>query len=102
MSNEIKIPDGKELKIKIDDGVLPGKYANQIIIMHSKDEFILDFVTFLPPGPNVVSRVIMTPGHFKRILAGMNDNLQKYERNFGEISIANDPVVPSEGGKSIH
>ena len=83
-----------ELKIKINDNVLPGHYANQIVIMHSQDEFILDYVAAFPPEPTVVSRMVMTPGHFKRILAAMNDNLKKYEIQFGEIKTAVEPITP--------
>jgi len=38
-----------------------------------------------PNGSALVSRIIVSPGHFKRVLAALADNLQKYERQFGEI-----------------
>jgi hypothetical protein len=90
-----------ELKIKINDNILPGHYANQIVIMHSQDEFILDYVAAFPPEPSVVSRVVMTPGHFKRILTAMTDNLKKYESQFGEIKTAVEPITPV-GSQPLH
>ncbi|MBI4811845.1 DUF3467 domain-containing protein [Candidatus Falkowbacteria bacterium] len=40
----------------------------------------------------VVSKVITTPGHMKRLVAAMNENLKKYENAFGEIK-----DIPSVG-----
>jgi len=91
----------KELKIKIDDKKLPGSYSNQAIIMHSKDEFIIDFIAAIPPEPSVVGRVIMTPGHFKRIAYAMKENLENYEKQFGEIEISVDPITTTEQ-QSVH
>jgi len=92
---------GGELKIKINDNITPGKYANQIVIMHSQDEFIIDYIAAFPPEPGVVSRVVMTPGHFKRILSAMKENLDKYEKQFGEITVSGDPMPP-KGSPSVH
>jgi hypothetical protein len=32
-----------------------------------------------------VARVVVTPGHLKRIIAALTDNLEKYEANFGDV-----------------
>ena len=37
--------------------------------------------------PEVVSRVIMSPEHAKRLLAALNDNIRKYESQFGTIEL---------------
>ena len=51
-------------------------------------EFILDFATMLPglPKASVSNRLIMTPEHAKRLLMALQDNIQKYESQFGTIS----------------
>ena len=101
MKNENYPKASGEVKIKINDNVLPGHYANQIIIMHSHDEFIMDYLAAFPPEPIVVSRIVMTPGHFKRVLTAMAENLKKYESQHGEIKMATEPVTPS-GSNSLH
>jgi hypothetical protein len=44
-----------------------------------------------PPAGAVTARVIVSPGHMKRILAALQDNIAKYENSFGTIQIAEEP-----------
>lgn len=83
----------KQLQIKISDDILKGAYANAMQVAHSREEFILDFLNLSPHmGAGVVSsRIIMSPGHLKRVIAALSDNLKKYEDKFGKIEEANDP-----------
>ncbi len=88
-----------ELQINIDAEVANGVYANLAMINHSPDEFVVDFI-FVQPGTargQVRSRVIVTPGHFKRLLTAMQQNLERYERMFGTIE-AKLPQSPAPGG----
>ena len=39
----------------------------------------------------VTARVIVSPGHMKRILAALADNISKYEKTFGTIQTAEEP-----------
>ena len=84
---------GKQLQIKISDEILKGNYANAMQVAHSKEEFILDFMNLSPhQGVGVVSsRIIMSPGHLKRLVAALADNLKKYEDQFGNIIQADSP-----------
>lgn len=85
MANNINKP--QDLKLNIAPDVAQGTYSNLAIISHSPTEIILDFAQMLPgtPEANVRSRVIMNPVHAKRLLMALEDNIQKYERNFGSI-----------------
>lgn len=86
-----------QVQITISPEVAVGKYSNLAIIGHSETEFILDFAAALPgaQGPQVVSRVIMTPEHAKRLLGALQDNIQKYESQFGAIHVNNGaPQMP--------
>ncbi len=80
----------KQMQIKISDEVLKGNYANATQIVHSKEEFVLDFLNLSPHmGAGVVTaRVIMSPGHLKRVIAALSENLKKYEDQFGKIEQA--------------
>lgn len=78
-----------QLNIELGDDVAEGIYSNLVIIAHSNAEFVLDFVRILPgvPKARVKSRILMTPQHAKRLLMALDDNLQKYEAQFGDIEL---------------
>ncbi len=79
----------KELSINLRPEVASGKYSNLAVLTHSRSEFILDFAAMLPgtPQPEVVSRLIMNPEHAKRLLLALQDNVSKYEAQFGKINL---------------
>ncbi len=81
----------KQIQIKVKDEVLEGKYANVAQVQHTREEFILDFMSIFPPAGTLNSRVIMSPGHFKRMISAMQENLSKYEQKFGNITQADEP-----------
>jgi len=83
----------KEIKIKIGDNELKGAYANLMRVMHTKEEFVLDFanVVFPQEGGIVTARVITSPGHLKRIIRALEENLKRYEEKFGKIEEAKEP-----------
>ena len=87
----------QQIQIKIDDATLKGAYANMMGVAHTKEEFVLDFINIYPAqGTGVAtSRVIVSPGHIKRILNAVKDNIEKYEKNFGKITEAD---APTSGG----
>jgi len=60
---------------------------------HSGEEFILDFMNLFPPTGQLVSRVIVSPSHYKRLVMALQENLKNYEQQFGTISLA---VVPDQ------
>ena len=78
----------KELSIELKQEVAKGSYSNLAIITHSHSEFIIDFASMLPglPKPEVSNRIIMTPEHAKRLFLALQDNISKYEANFGVIT----------------
>ncbi len=84
-------PGQKQIQIKAKDEVLAGKYANVAQVSHTKEEFILDFMSIFPPAGTLNSRVIMSPGHYKRMIKAMQDNLQKYESSFGSVQESDAP-----------
>lgn len=81
----------QQVQIKADDAALKGTYANMMQVAHTKEEFVLDFMNLLPPQGTLVSRVITSPGHLKRIVAALKDNLERYEKQFGNIEQAAGP-----------
>ena len=78
-----------QLQIELKEDIAEGTYANLAIIAHSTSEFVLDFVRMMP-GVNkakVKSRIVMTPEHAKRLALALQDNLMRYEAQFGEIRL---------------
>ncbi|MCK4474091.1 DUF3467 domain-containing protein [Candidatus Parcubacteria bacterium] len=78
----------KQLQIKAKDSDLKGVYSNLMQIVHTKEEFILDFFLVSPPQGFLSSRVIMSPGHTKRMVKALQENLARYEEKFGKIEEA--------------
>jgi len=81
----------QKIKIKAKDEDLKGAYSNLMQILHTKEEFILDFFLVSPPQGVLSSRVIMSPGHIKRMIKALEENVSKYEGKFGKIEEAEVP-----------
>ena len=63
-----------------------GVYSNSMLVMHTQNEFILDFLAVVPPQATVNSRVIVRPETLKRMIAALKDNMDKFEARFGEVA----------------
>ena len=85
------MPEEKQIKIKVKDDDLKGKYSNLMQIIHTKDEFLLDFFLVSPPQGILTSRIIMSPSHLKRVVKALQENIGKYEGKFGKIEMAEVP-----------
>lgn len=77
-------------KMKVNIEVPPdldATYANFAMITHSASEIIIDFARVLPNAPKskVHARIVTTPLHAKLLLRALQENLDKYEAQFGEI-----------------
>ena len=91
--SEKKKTEQKQLNIAIDETVADGVYSNLAIINHSTSEFIVDFITVMPGAPKakVKSRIIITPQHAKKLAKALNDNISRFEDNFGSIKDYDNP-----------
>ena len=85
--------ESKEIQIKARDEDLKGVYSNLMIVSHTKEEFCLDFINTFNP-PTLTSRVLMSPGHLKRMIRALEENMKKYEEQFGEVEVAKEPEAP--------
>lgn len=79
------------INVKIGDEELKGRYSNLLRITHTREEFILDFVNFVPPQGAVTARIVTSPGHLKRILHAVQTNLERYEKSYGAVREAPEP-----------
>jgi len=83
-------PKPLKIQVKMPDALMGGVYANNIIISHTKEEFIITFVMITPPHGIVTSRVVMSPSHTKRLLNALQDNIRKYEQAIAKIEPASE------------
>ena len=93
MSKESKLQPMK-VELSIDNNVAKGVYANHLVVGHTANEFFLDFFSIAGPQGSHTARVFTSPGHMKRIINAIQDNLVRYENSFGKIKEAPEP---SEG-----
>ena len=76
-----------EIKVKIADEVLKGCYANTLLVAHTAEDFVLA----LPPQAVCNARVIINPGHLKRVIAALQQNLAIFEAKHGVVAATPDP-----------
>lgn len=81
----------QEIKVTFPDQLKAGVYSNLMRVNHTREEFILDFMMVSPPDGAVSARVIMSPGHMKRTIIALQQNVQKYEERFGKLTEAQEP-----------
>ena len=92
-----------KLNIELNDKIAEGEYSNLVMVGHSKEEFILDFIRVMPgvPSARVKSRIIITPRHAKRFLRALAENIERFEDANGVISESEVPEIPLSFGSDI-
>lgn len=87
-------PQQQQVQIKADEKELVGQYTNLAMIHHNAEEFTLNFIYIFPnvPQGKLVSSVIVSPGHAKRLLRALSENITRYEAQFG--AIPEGPAMP--------
>jgi hypothetical protein len=88
------------VKVTIDEATAEGQYVNFANILHNPTEFVIDFGRIVPGRPDVkiLSRVLTTPFHAKQLARAIAQNIEIYERTYGEIR-ADFPTVVAEGSE---
>jgi hypothetical protein len=87
MSKE-KPPEGAQpIPIVTADAMSRGNYSNGMLVTHNPEEFMIDWLLHSPNGAHLVSRIIVSPGHVRRIIDALTENLRKYEDRFGPVRV---------------
>jgi len=87
----------RRINVNIDHSE-PGFFTDSVTISHNPSKFILDFVQVTPRFDRMGSEmqqslavkhktIVMDPIMAKNIIEILKENLNKYEKNFGEIKI---------------
>ena len=87
MANHPEQEQPQPIQINTGDDILRGRYSNTVIVSHGSDEFILDWILNSPSGAHLVSRVIVSPSHIKKIIDVLTVNISQYEKKFGPIKV---------------
>jgi hypothetical protein len=90
----------KQVQIKADEKELLGQYSNLVMIHHNAEEFTLNYIYLFPSVPQgkLVASLIVSPAHAKRLMRALQENIQRYEAQFGPIPEGPAPVpVPNVG-----
>jgi hypothetical protein len=73
----------QQFQVNTGDEMSRGRYSNSMMVSHSADEFMLDWLLNSSNGAHWVSRIIVSPAHIKRIINALKENLDNYEKQFG-------------------
>ncbi|HEY7728356.1 MAG TPA: DUF3467 domain-containing protein [Candidatus Eisenbacteria bacterium] len=88
------------INLEVGEKEAEGIYSNFVVISHSLSEFVLDFARVLPgvPKSRVFARVVMTPPNVRALLHALEQNVAKYEDQFGKIKTLGGELPSKEIG----
>ena len=77
----------QQVQIKADEKELLGQYSNLVVVHHNAEEFTLNFVYIFPTVPHgkLVASLIVSPAHAKRLMRALQENISRFESQFGTL-----------------
>ncbi len=98
MEQNRQVPQ-QTLNVELGEKESEGIYSNFVVISHSLSEFVLDFARVLPgtPKSKVFARLILTPPNVRALMVALEQNVKKYEDQFGKIRTAGDAASKEIG-----
>jgi len=80
-------PKQQQVQIKADEKEMIGQYSNLVVVHHNSEEFTLNFVYVFPSVPQgkLVTSIILSPGHAKRLARALQENIARFEAQFGAL-----------------
>lgn len=93
MADNPQPPQALQIPLQIEESTSNGVYVNMAMLHHNETEFAIDFIYVQPQAPKAVvrARVINSPKHMKRFLLALQENVAKYEQQFGRIETTGVP-----------
>lgn len=106
MPKHEKNDEAVDIRVEIEEKAKSGEYCNFVRIQHTAMDFRFDFARAIPDENllSVHSRIFMSPIHAKMFLKAIEDNIVKYEKQFGtiEINMSDTPTFHTSGTKTTH
>jgi hypothetical protein len=92
----------QEFRTVIAEEAIRGEYSNFVRIQHSGIDFRFDFAKVIPDESTVYvhTRMFISPIHAKMFLKALQDNVEKYESNFGKIELKMEKGIMVTGAAS--
>jgi hypothetical protein len=89
-----------QVQIKADEKELLGQYSNLVMIHHNAEEFTFHYIYLFTNGTHgkLVSSLIVSPSHAKRLWLALGENISRYEAQFGTIRESPVPPAPANLG----
>lgn len=77
----------QQVQIKADEEELLGQYSNLVVVHHNAEEFTLNFIYMFPTVPQgkLVASLIVSPMHAKRLMRALQENVSRFEAQFGTL-----------------
>lgn len=77
--------DSGSVVIKAEDDVAKGRFSNFAQVASTPDAFVLDFSFVQGPSGWLLSRILLSPQHAKRLSVALAETIAKHEERFGKI-----------------
>src|SRR6204780_5257066 len=100
MSEPASQQQKQQVQIKADEKELLGQYSNLVVVHHNQEEFTLNFIYLFPSVPQgkLVGSLILSPSHAKRLAKALQENVSRFEAQFGSLPAGPGPgPVPDVG-----
>jgi hypothetical protein len=78
-------PDGAAVVIKAEDDVAKGRFSNFAQVRSTPDAFVIDFSFVQGTSGWLLSRILLSPQHAKRLSVALAETVAKHEERFGKI-----------------
>jgi hypothetical protein len=94
MAEAPKPQQQQQIQIKADEKELLGQYSNLVVIHHNAEEFTLNFIYLFPTVPQgkLVGSMIVSPVHAKRLMRALQENMSRYEAQYGALPEGSGPA----------
>jgi len=106
MAKKEKEEGAMDVRVEIEESARRGEYCNFVRIQHTAMDFRFDFARAVPDENllTVHTRLFMSPIHAKMFMKAIEDNILKYERQFGtiELNVSENMPVDTTGTKITH
>jgi hypothetical protein len=101
------VPAPSQVQVQIPDMRMEILYSDQAFVFFTPVGFTIDFAQLTPQMgmSRVVSRVGMSATHLKLLVQVLNENLARYEQQFGLVQVTPQMVqehVPQRQGIGFH
>lgn len=88
----------KQFPVRFDNSDLKPCYSNAVEVTVAREEVLLTFLGIFPPAGSLISRIVMSPAHAKRLLNVLGINLANYEKQFGKVEPAEEKKIGFQPG----